>query len=248
MTDAADLPAPSSGAPCDTPADGLQSPAEAGRRPAEAGRRPAVRLRGAVALLGRFPALAGVDLDAAPSEIVLLAGPNGAGKTTALRVCAGLVAVVEGEAEVLGVDLRSDRHSIRRRVGLVGHTAGLYPDLSVAENMTFWSRASGATEADGTAALGRLGVASRLHDLPVRVLSAGQRRRVSFAAVLARRPEVWLLDEPHTGLDAAGRDLVDGLIREASAAGATVVFASHELDRAEEVAQRTVAISGGVAT
>ena len=66
---------------------------------------PAVRLRSAVALLGRFPALAGIDLDVAPGEVVLLQGPNGAGKTTVLRVCAGLVPVVEGHAEVLGVDL-----------------------------------------------------------------------------------------------------------------------------------------------
>jgi heme ABC exporter ATP-binding subunit CcmA len=248
MTDAADLPAPSSGAHLDAGDGSAERTAEAGLRSAEAGLRPAVRLRGAVALLGRFPALAGVDLDVAPSEIVLLAGPNGAGKTTVLRVCAGLVAVVDGEAEVLGVDLRSDRRSIRRRVGLVGHAAGLYPELSVAENMRFWSRASGASEADGRAALDRLEVAPRLWDLPVRVLSAGQRRRVSFAAVLARRPEIWLLDEPHTGLDSAGRNLIDGLIREASAAGATVVFASHELDRAEMVAQRTVAIAGGVAS
>ena len=93
-----------------------------------------------------------------------------------------------------------------------------------------------------------MAVADRLHDLPVRSLSAGQRRRVSFASVLARRPELWLLDEPHAGLDAAGRDLVDGLVGEAAAAGATVLFASHELDRAEGVAERGVTVAGGVAT
>ena len=67
---------------------------------------PVVHLRGAVSLLGRFPALAGVDLDVAPGEIVLVQGPNGAGKTTLLRTCAGLLPVVAGEAEVLGHDLR----------------------------------------------------------------------------------------------------------------------------------------------
>ena len=208
---------------------------------------PVVRMRNAVALLGRFPALAGFDLEVAPSEVVLLSGPNGAGKTTALRVCAGLVAAVEGEVEVLGVDLRTDRRAVRRRVGLVGHSAALYPDLTVRENMDFWSRAAGAATADGSAALERLEVAGRLLELPVRALSAGQRRRVSFASVLARRPELWLLDEPHTGLDAGGRDLIDGLIAEAAAAGATVLFASHESDRADAVAHRRVELAGGVA-
>lgn len=208
---------------------------------------PVVRMCNAVALLGRFPALAGLDLEVQQSEVVLLSGPNGAGKTTVLRVCAGLVPVIEGDAAVLGVDLRADKRSVRRRVGLVGHSAGLYPDLTVRENVQFWARASGASGEDGMAALERMAVAGRLHDLPVRSLSAGQRRRVSFASVLSRRPELWLLDEPHTGLDAAGRDLIDGLIAEATDSGVTVLFASHERDRAEAVADRRVELAGGIA-
>ncbi len=128
---------------------------------------------------------------------------------------------------------------------MLGHTSGLYAELTVAENATFWARAAGMDRSDGMSALDRLGVAKRLHDLPVQALSAGQRRRVAFASMLARRPELWLLDEPHTGLDAAGRDVVDGLITEAAAAGATVLFASHELDRAEDLAARTLHLVGG---
>jgi heme ABC exporter ATP-binding subunit CcmA len=207
---------------------------------------PIVHLRRAVALIGRFPALAGADLDVEQGEIVLLRGPNGAGKTTLLRVCAGLVPVSSGEAVVLGHDLVADRAAVRRRVGLLGHATFLYDDLTVAENVDFWARAAGASVADGRAALDRLGVASRLHGLAVHALSAGQRRRVSFAAMVCRRPELWLLDEPHAGLDAPGRDVIDDLMRAAAAAGATVLFASHELDRAHEVATRTVTISGGV--
>lgn len=206
---------------------------------------PSVRLRGVVALIGRFPALSGLDLVVDPGEVVLLKGPNGAGKTTVLRVCAGLLPVTKGDAEVLGVDLCRERTSVRRRVGMLGHSSGLYAELTVAQNATFWARASGASAADATAALDRLGVQERLHALPVAALSAGQRRRVAFASLLARRPELWLLDEPHTGLDADGRDLVDGLIAEAAAAGATVLFASHELDRAEGLALRRVDLVGG---
>lgn len=209
--------------------------------------QPAVHLRAAVALLGRFPALAGVDLDVDPGEVVLLRGPNGAGKTTLLRVCAGLIQVSSGEANVLGVDLLRHRAAVRRRVGLLGHATFLYEDLTVVDNVDFWARAAGASVADGRLALDRLEVAARLHDLPVHALSAGQRRRVSFAAMLARRPELWLLDEPHAGLDAGGRDVIDGLIREAASVGATVLFASHELDRAGDVADRTVEVVGGTA-
>jgi heme ABC exporter ATP-binding subunit CcmA len=204
-----------------------------------------VRFRSAVSLLGRFPALAGVDLDVSAGEIVLLHGPNGAGKTTLLRACAGLVGISSGEAEVLGSDLRRDRRSIRRRVGLLGHATFLYDDLTVTDNLRFSARAAGRTAEDATDALDRLGLAGRLHGLPVAKLSAGQRRRVALAALLARRPELWLLDEPHAGLDASGRDLLDALVRQAMADGATVLLASHELDRAASLASRQVPVAGG---
>jgi heme ABC exporter ATP-binding subunit CcmA len=207
---------------------------------------PVVHLRAAVSLLGRFPALAGVDLDVAAGEIVLLQGPNGAGKSTLLRVCAGLVPVVQGEATVLGHDLRVDRRSVRPRVGLLGHATGLYDDLTVADNVRFWARAARASDVDVEAALVLLGLAARLRDVPVAKLSAGQRRRVALAVLLARRPELWLLDEPHAGLDQDGRDLVDGLVRQAVASGATVLMASHERDRAESLADRLVTVAGGV--
>lgn len=206
-----------------------------------------VRFRAAVCLLGRFPALAGVDLDVAPGEIVLLQGPNGAGKTTLLRACAGLVPVVEGEASVLGVDLRVDPRPVRPLVGLLGHSAGLYDDLTVAENVRFWSRAGRSKRSDADAALSRLGLDGRLAEVPVAKLSAGQRRRTALAILVARRPRLWLLDEPHAALDQAGRDLVDSLMADAVSAGATVLFASHELDRALAVAHRSVTVAGGTA-
>ncbi len=209
---------------------------------------PVVSLRGAVCLLGRFPALAGVDLDVNAGEIVLLQGPNGAGKTTVLRACAGLVPVVDGEATVLGVDLVADRRAVRHRVGLLGHASGLYEDLTVADNVRFWARAGRALPADAEAAMTRLGLDGRLADVAVARLSAGQRRRTSLAVMVARRPELWLLDEPHAALDQEGRDVVDGLMADAVAAGATVLFASHEIDRATAVAHRTVTIAGGTAT
>ena len=211
---------------------------------------PVVDLRGAVALLGNFPALAGVDLTVEPSEIVLVRGPNGAGKTTLLRLCAGLVRPEAGSVEVLGLDLVHERRSVRWRVALLGHTTGLYDDLTVMQNVHFWARAAGLSAKEATDRVGvamvRLGVAERLFGQPVHTLSAGQRRRASLAALVVRRPELWLLDEPHAGLDQAGRDVVDVLIGDAVASGATVLVSSHELDRVAVLGPRVVTIAGGV--
>ena len=207
-----------------------------------------VSLQGVVALLGRFPALAGADLKVGESEIVLVQGPNGAGKSTLLRVCAGLLRIESGRAEVLGHDLVADRAAVRRSVGLLGHDTALYDDLTVEENLRFWARASRIDDEAVPAALDRLGVAERLRDVAVRNLSAGQRRRTALAAVVVRRPRLWLLDEPHSGLDQGGRDLIDQVILDAASAGATVMLASHELDRTLDLATRHLTVAGGTIT
>ena len=201
-------------------------------------------LRGVVALLGRFPALAGIDVDVDKGDVVLIQGPNGAGKSTLLRLCAGLVAVESGTATVLGVDLTTNRKAVRRRVGLLGQRTMLYDDLSIAENVGFWADATGVGRAQVASVLERLDVAA-IADRRVGALSTGQRRRAAFASMIVRRPELWLLDEPHAGLDQAGRDVVDSLIADAIGAGATVLVASHELDRVRPIANRTLTIAGG---
>ncbi len=205
----------------------------------------AVRLEGAVVLLGRFPALAGADLSVDPGEVVLVRGPNGAGKSTLLHLCAGLLPLTEGRGEVLGCDLGADRAAVRRRVGLLGHDTALYGELSPAENLDLWARASRVDTTGVPGALGRLGVPERLWAVPSTRLSAGQRRRVALAAIVVRRPELWLLDEPHAGLDTDGRELVSDLMSEAASAGAAVVLASHETGPADDLATRTVTMAGG---
>lgn len=202
-------------------------------------------LDGAVAVIGGFPVLAGASLAVRRGEVLLLRGPNGAGKTSLLRLCAGLLPLARGEGRIFGLDLVDQREAIRPRVGLLGHRNGLYTDLTVAENVTFWGATVGATTDEVEGAMERLAVGGRLRDLPVRSLSAGQRRRTALACLVARRAELWLLDEPHAGLDAAGRDELDTVLRQAVASGATVMVASHELERAGGLADRIVDVVGG---
>jgi heme ABC exporter ATP-binding subunit CcmA len=209
----------------------------------------AVRLRSAVCLVDRFPALAGVDLDVATGEVVLLSGGNGAGKTTLLRLVAGLVPLTSGEGTVLGHDLRTDRRGARRRLALMGHATACYDDLTVRENLRFAAKACGRG-ADATAvadgALARVGLEDRADVVHLR-LSAGQRRRLALAVVLVRDAELLLLDEPHAGLDAEGRAVLDGVVAEAAAAGRTVLVSSHELDRVRPLTTREVVMVAGQA-
>lgn len=199
----------------------------------------------AVAVYNDYPALAGVTFSVDRQEIVLLQGPNGAGKTTLLRACAGLIPIVRGSAHVLGVDIAIDRESIRERVGLLGHQNGLFAELTIAENVDFWSTVVGATRAERDAAMQRMSIDGKLANRRVSELSAGQKRRCALACLVVRRAEIWLLDEPHAGLDAKGRDEIDLILKEAASAGATIVVASHEVERAQQLASRTVSLVAG---
>src|SRR5580698_4052752 len=209
---------------------------------------PVVQFRAAVALAGRFPALAGVDLSVETGEVALVLGANGAGKTSLLRACAGLLPVTSGDALVLGVDLTADHTAVRRHVGLLGHAAPLYDELSAAENVRFAVRSLGLPLADADAALERLGLVGRLRTTPAGRLSAGQRRRVALAALVARRPALWLLDEPHAGLDATSRTLLGELIGEVASSGAAVLLSSHEPELSIPLSDRVVVMAGGRVT
>ena len=206
--------------------------------------QPVVRLRSAVCLLGRFPALAGVDLDVASGEVILLSGGNGAGKTTLLRLIAGLVRLHEGEAEVLGFDLGRDRSSHRHELAFVGHETFCYDDLTVRENLVFAARAAGADTAAADAALERVGLEGSAGVTHAR-LSAGQRRRLAFAVALSRGPRLLLLDEPHAGLDAEGRGVLDAVLQASASENRAVLIASHELDRTRALATREVVLTAG---
>ena len=209
---------------------------------------PVIELDDVVALYGSHPALAGATVRVERGEIVLVRGPNGAGKSSLLRLCAGLVAPSRGHAHVLGHDLAVDRESVGKRVGLLGQRNGLFLDLTAEENVSFWGGLSGADGAEMDQAMQRMGITATLRTRRVGAMSTGQRKRVALACLVTRRAELWLLDEPHSGLDAAGRDELDTVLRAAATAGATIVLASHESERAERLGARVVSMSGGRVT
>jgi ABC-type multidrug transport system ATPase subunit len=161
-----------------------------------------------------------------------------------LRLCAGLLPLRAGEAEVLGVDLTVEPRRVRRAVALVGHETFCYDDLTVAENVRFAARSTGHTAADAEAALERVGL-QRVANVAHGRLSQGQRRRLSLANALARKARLLLLDEPHAGLDEHGREVLEDVVRSSAADGCTVMLASHELELARRLATREVRVVGG---
>lgn len=206
----------------------------------------AVQFRSVVVLAGRYPLLAGANLDVAQGEVLAVRGANGAGKTSLLRAMAGLVPLTSGQATVLGLDVGRDARQLRPLVGLLGHRNGLYEDLSATENTRFAARAARAPLGNVPVALEQAGITGRLAQVPTAKLSAGQRRRVALACLLARQPRLWLLDEPHAGLDPESRAWLGELLAAQAGAGVTVVLASHDLAAAAQVASRSVDMAGGL--
>jgi heme exporter protein A len=174
--------------------------------------------------------LRGVSLTLGPGELLQVAGPNGTGKTTLLRVACGLLRPEQGRVSWCGQPIAEIRPQYQSTLVYAAHEPALKGDLTPLENLRYLvglKRSAPTTELE--AALERTGVAA-CAQLPVRVLSAGQRRRVALARVLAMRSPLWMLDEPFTNLDAAGSALVTDLLREhVSAAGMALVVAHHDI-------------------
>lgn len=174
--------------------------------------------------------LKGVSFALRPRQLLHVSGPNGTGKTTLLRVVCGLLRPEQGRVCWLGKPISSIRTEYQATLAYASHEPALKGDLTALENLHFavgLKRRVAAGEL--RASLQQTGVAA-CADLPARVLSAGQRRRVAMARVLAMSASLWLLDEPFTNLDAAGADLMTSLLRShVERGGAALVVAHHDL-------------------
>jgi ABC-type multidrug transport system ATPase subunit len=199
---------------------------------------------------GASVALDGVDLELAAGERVLLLGPNGAGKSTFLRAAAGLIRPTGGRLDLFGADpWRGDRAAIRRRMGLLSHQTFLYDHLTAAENLIFFGRlyGLGTTTADAHRALGDVGLADRADD-PVREFSRGMQQRAAIARALLHAPDLLLLDEPFTGLDAGGRETLQRMLRDRFGDRHAFLMATHDLAPALPLATRVLVLEAGRVT
>ncbi|MCP4304049.1 MAG: heme ABC exporter ATP-binding protein CcmA [bacterium] len=204
-----------------------------------------VVFRRVAARIGVTTILRDVNLTVRAGESVGLFGSNGAGKTTLLRVIATLLRPSAGEAQVLGTDLgSSDRFSIRSRIGLIGHSPALYPELSLAANLEFSARIAGAPLAAANDALETVGL-GQARDRLAGEASHGMQRRVEFARELMLQPELLLLDEPHSALDPSAVELVEHIVAGVLDRGGAVVLVSHDVDRVAPMVTRTAELTGG---
>jgi heme ABC exporter ATP-binding subunit CcmA len=195
---------------------------------------------------GTKVALRDVNFKLIVGESVALLGANGAGKTTLLRTLATLSRPTRGRVTAFGVDAWSARPEIRARLGVVAHQPYVYPELSCAENLIFFATMFDLDDASDRAAtaLTRVGLAGRADDRAA-TLSRGLLQRLNLARAILHEPAALVLDEPDTGLDAAGRTVLSEIVRAQVARGGSVVLTTHALDFALELATRVVILADG---
>jgi heme exporter protein A len=201
----------------------------------------AIELRGLRRDYGESVVLDGIDLTVAAGETLVVLGPNGAGKTTLLRILATLLRPSGGEVRVLGAPLPGEAWKARGRIGFLGHEPLLYRDLSGRENLRFQARLHSLRGEAAEARIGLLLAAvgmERRADQRTAELSAGMRQRLAICRCVLHEPELLLLDEPESHLDAEGRELARELIGPGD--GRTRVLVTHDPERALPDADQTL--------
>ena len=206
-----------------------------------------VVVRGLRKTFGTLVAIEGLDLTIHRGEVFGLLGPNGSGKTTTIRMLCGLMVPSGGSATVVGFDVVREAEQIRRRIGYMSQRFGLYDDLSVTENLTFYASIYGLHGAERRARvselLDELGLRERTTQL-AGTLSGGWKQRLALACATAHRPAMLFLDEPTAGVDPASRRLFWQRIYALAEQGTTILVTTHYMDEAERC-QRLAFLSRG---
>jgi sodium transport system ATP-binding protein len=197
---------------------------------------------------GWFNAVRDVSFACDVGEVLGLLGPNGAGKTTTLRMLSTAIAPSAGTVRVDGVDLIADPLAARRRIGFLSGTTGLYARLTVRENIRYFGAAHGVDSRLLDARLQRLLSTldmQRYADRRVDALSAGMKQRAAIARAMIHAPTVLIFDEPTTGLDILGAEVVLDFLRERANDGCTVIFSTHHLHEVEALCRRVCIVDQG---
>lgn len=195
-----------------------------------------VHTRGLRKVYGELVAVHGLDLDIRRGEVFGLLGPNGSGKTTTIRMLCGLISPTSGTAEVAGIDVVHDAERVRRRIGYMSQRFGLYDDLTVSENLRFYSSIYGVVGHDRAARLAAhaedLGLTERMSQM-AGTLSGGWKQRLALACATAHGPDLVFLDEPTAGVDPAARRTFWETIYRLAGRGTTILVTTHYMDEAE---------------
>ena len=207
-----------------------------------------VRATGLVKRYDRTLAVAGLDLDIARGEIFGLVGPNGAGKTTILRILATLLVPDQGDAEIAGASVRRNPNDVRRVIGFMPDSFGVYDDMRVWEYLDFFARCYGISAERRRRMISDLLELVDLgpkRDAYVQTLSRGMQQRLCLAHALVHDPSVLLLDEPASGLDPRARVELRELLRELRSLGKTIIVSSHILPELEELCTSVAIVDHG---
>ena len=207
-----------------------------------------IELRRLARRYGSLEALRGISLTVAGGEVYALLGPNGAGKTTALRCLAGLLRPSGGTARVAGADVRREPMEVRRRIGFLSASMGLYERLTPRELVAYFGRLHGLPVPEVgrrvEALVEAFGLAS-FADRQCGRLSTGQRQRVSLARTVIHDPPALILDEPTLGLDILSGQAIHAFVREERARGKAVLFSTHHMEEVELLADRVGILADG---
>lgn len=194
---------------------------------------------------GELRALDRLSFEVPDSEIFGFVGSNGAGKSTTMRIALGVLEADSGSVHLDGKPLTLES---RQRIGYMPEERGLYPKMKVGAQLTYLAQLHGMSKSDAISAMerwtDRLGIGARRGDL-VQALSLGNQQRVQLAAALVHDPDVLILDEPFSGLDPVAVDVMSTVLQERAAAGAPVIFSSHQLELVERLCDRVGIIQSG---
>lgn len=207
-----------------------------------------IRFDGLSKRYGALEAVRDLRLEVAPGEIYALLGPNGAGKTTALRCLATLLGPTAGTASVDGADVRAEPLVVRRKIGFLAASMGLYERLTARELIAYFGRLHGLSGAaldrrvDGLVDFFGIG---EFADRYCGRLSTGQRQRTAVARAIVHDPPALILDEPTLGLDVISGETIYGFMREERERGKAILFSTHQMAEVELLADRVGVLSRG---